>query len=594
MIDYQVRLLSPQAHQFEIICAIAKPDKAGQRLSLPAWIPGSYLVRDFARHIMSIEAHCTGKAVAIKKLDKHTWHCEPCHGTLEIRYIVYAYEISVRAAYLDTTRGYFNGTSLFLRVDGQENSPQRVKLLPHGKWHVATALPAIKTDKQGFGSYQAENYDQLIDSPVEMGEFAVAEFKACGVPHRLVVCGRHNADLTRISRDLKRICEHHIQFFGKPAPFERYDFLLYAAADDQYGGLEHRNSTSLICPRSWLPTPDSQVDEDNYADFLGLCSHEYFHAWHVKRIRPQSLMDADADLGREAYTRLLWVFEGFTAYYDSLALARCGLLTRQQYLEHLGRDITRYLRTPGRHVQPLEDSSFDAWIKLYRPDENSPNAQISYYLKGSLTALALDLHLRSTGKTSLDDIMQSLWQQYGKTGTGLPEDSMEKLVKSLGGTTASKLLKLAVSDTTDLPLDKLLEKFGVRYQLRAASSDGDKGGKAGSSSKPRHVLGIKLAGGKEAKLASVFTGGAAEQAGLAGGDVIIAIDGLKASAGNLEKLVNANKKALHIHAFRRDELMEFEVTPQPAPLDTCYLTLQPKPSKSAVALLDGWLGKSAT
>ena len=594
-IDYQLSLHSPQAHQFAITCTIPKPDKSGQQLALPTWIPGSYLVRDFARHVVSISASCGKQAVAITKVNKHTWRCTPFDGPLVVRYIVYAYEISVRAAYFDTTRAYFNGTSVFLRVLGQENSTHRLHVAPFAKWHVATALPAEKTDKHGFGSYLAQDYTQLIDCPVEIGNFAVAEFNACGVPHRLVVSGRHSADLQHISRDLKRICEHHINFFGKPAPFERYDFLLFAAGEDQYGGLEHSNSTSLICPRHWLPSKDGHVDQENYADFLGLCSHEYFHAWHVKRIRPQTFKDADNDLDSEAYTRLLWVFEGFTAYYDSLALARCGLISRQQYLEHLGRDITRLLRTPGRGMQTLEDSSFDAWIKLYRPDENSPNAQVSYYLKGSLAALALDLQLRTSGKGSLDDIMHLLWQRHGKTGDGLPEDGMETLLKEIGGSGAVKLLKLAVSDTGELPLAKLLAKFGVSHQLRAATSDSDKGGKANGTKTTRHVLGVKLASGKEAKLAQVFSGGAAEQAGLAGGDVIVAVNCLKASSANLEKLVNgAAAKALHVHAFRRDELMEFEVTPQAAPLDTSYFTLQAKPSKAMVALLDGWLEKTAT
>ena len=587
-IEYAVRLYSPQAHLFEVSCRIAQPDAKGQVVSLPAWIPGSYLIRDFARHIVTFSASAKGKSIALSKLDKHTWRCAPCQEPLLITYNVYAFDLSVRAAYFDTTRAYFNGTSLFVRVHGQEHSPCRVILDKPAKaqkdWQVATAMLPEKIDNQGFGHYQAQNYEELIDHPVEIGELAIAKFKACGVPHRIIISGRQQADLKRITRDLKTLCTYHIEFFGEPAPFNRYDFMLYAAGDDQYGGLEHSYSTSLICPRSWLPVKDETLDEEGYRDFLKLCSHEYFHAWHVKRIRPQAFKDSE--LTQEAYTRLLWVFEGFTAYYDALAVQRCGLMSREDYLQKLAQALTRLMRTPGRLVQPLEDSSFDSWIKLYRPDENTPNAQVSYYLKGSLVAMALDLSLRNEGKTSLDEVMKSLWQTYGQSGLAVPENAIEQLVEKLSGSKHAELFQAMLRDTTELPFATLFKQFAIDYEVKLASAD-----KGKASRIPRSVLGLKLANGNEVKLAHVFTGTAAELAGLAAGDVIIAIDDLKVSVQTLERVVGrkAPGSKLNLHVFRRDELMQFSLVTQAEAPDSCHLLPQAKPDMRSKQLLDAWL-----
>lgn len=577
-IEYRVTLLSPQAHLFEIECTIPAPAQEGQLVSLPAWIPGSYMIRDFARHIVSLSASCQGKAVHVAKTDKQTWRCAPCKGELKLSYRVYAYDLSVRSAYFDTTRAYFNGTSLCLMVHGQSHLPCTLIIDKPAKplrgWQVATALPAGKVDKHGFGTYPAEDYDALIDHPFEIGELAVVRFKAAGIPHRLIVSGKHRADLKRFAKDLKQLCAYHIGFFGE-APFTRYDFLLYAAGDDQYGGLEHRNSTSLVCPRSWLPVEGEPLNQEGYQDLLGLCSHEYFHAWHVKRIRPLAFIDAHLD--REAYTRQLWIFEGFTAYYDSLAVLRSGLISREDYLRELSQSITRLLRTPGRRLQPLEDASFDAWIKLYRPDENTPNAQVSYYLKGSLTALALDLTLRLSGR-SLDEVMRVLWQDFGKTGQGLDEGAMTALVKTVTGVDVSSFLKLALHTTRELPLATLLGKFGIEFHT--------------SHDKDRVTdLGVRLSPGSDARIATVYSSSAAEQAGLAGGDVIIAVDGIKATAANLDKLtakrtVGAKVK---VHAFRRDELMTFDVRLQAAAPDLCKLSIKKALSPDTRQRLAHWL-----
>ncbi|WP_238525842.1 M61 family metallopeptidase [Methylovorus glucosotrophus] len=561
-ISYQVRLGQPATHLFEVQCTIAKPDPQGQEVSLPAWIPGSYLVRDFARHIVSMEAVSSGKAVEIAKVSKHRWQCAPCKGPLTLRYQVYAYDLSVRTAYLDDERGYFNGSSLFLCVAGQEHAPCQVALhAPDIKgWQVGTALPAIKVNRAGFGLYQAPDYRALIDYPVEIGKLAIVTFKAAGIPHRLIVSGAHQADLKRIARDLKTLCETHIGFFGS-APFERYDFMLYAAGDDQYGGLEHRDSTSLICPRSWLPSTGAEADASRYQDFLGLCSHEYFHAWHVKRMRPQAFVEPD--LGQEAYTRLLWVFEGFTAYYDTLMLVRSSLMSPEEYLKDLAKTITRYLRTPGRHVQRVDESSFDAWIKLYKPDENTPNAQISYYLKGSLVALAVDLTLRKKG-SSLDILMQGMWRDYQLTGAAMAEEQMDALILKHTGHDLRKLLDKLVRGTEDPAFRKLFANVGIDYQDEA---------KPAASNSLRSAWGLQLANEQDTRVAHVYRNSSAEEAGLAAQDVIIAADGIKASAKQLQEQVArlAEGASLTLHFFRRDQLRKCRITKRSQTVAECNL-----------------------
>jgi len=316
-----------------------------------------------------------------------------------------------------------------------------------------------------------------------------------------------------------------------------------------------------------------------------LCSHEYFHTWNVKRIKPAAF--APYDFSNENYTRLLWAFEGFTSYYDDLALVRSGVITIEDYLGLLGKAVSGVLRGSGRLKQSVADSSFDAWIKYYRQDENAPNAIVSYYAKGSLIALALDLQLRvaSRGETSLDDVMRLLWQRHGRTGLGVEEDGLFALVEEIGerarkgtGRTLARWLRQAVEGTDDLALGDLLKPFGVEYRAEAIGKG--------------PVLGIKLAGGSDVKLANVFDGGPAQAAGLSAGDVILAIDGLKVTAASIDAQL-ARRKAgdrIEVHAFRRDELMRFDVELAAAPEDTVKLAVSTKPSAAARALQKGWLG----
>jgi predicted metalloprotease with PDZ domain len=595
---YRIVPRDPAAHLFEVDCVVEQPDPRGQCLRLPAWIPGSYLIREFARHFVDVRAHCEGAPVRIVKEAKDTWRAEPCAGALTVTAHVYAYDLSVRTAYLDAARAFFNGSSVFLCPVGREHAPCAVEIAPSpatGSWRVATTLPRDGAPAWGYGSYRAADYDELVDHPVEIADFAHVEFEAGGAAHDVVISGRHEADLPRLAADLARICQWQCDLFGgapgSRAPFDRYLFLV-AAVGDGYGGLEHRASTALVTSRNGLPRAGQAEIDDDYRNFLGLCSHEYFHSWNVKRIKPAAFVPYD--LAREGYTRQLWAFEGFTSYYDDLALVRSGVVDAASWLELAGRTITAVLRTPGRRLQSVAESSFDAWIKYYRPDENTPNAVISYYAKGALVGMALDLTLRRAG-SSLDELMRALWQRYGARGAGVPEDGIPALASELAGRDLAEFFARHVDGTDDLPLAGLLAECGIALRTRAATGPRDRGGTPpgkSASMRPAATLGLKLAAGSEARVQFAFAGGPAQRAGISGGDTIIAADGLRVNAETLDAAVarRAPGDTIALTAFRRDELMTFAVTLDAAPEDTCWLALDDAVPAEAVARRRAWLG----
>jgi predicted metalloprotease with PDZ domain len=599
-IRYRLRPAHPEAHLFEVSCTVADPDPAGQRFALPAWIPGSYLIRDFARHVVAISADARGARIPLVKTDKHTWRASPCRGPLTVTADVYAWDLSVRGGYLDTTHAFVNGPSVFLRVLGKEERACEVEIVPpsgrrYAGWRVATAMPRRDARAFGFGTYGAADYDELVDHPLEMGTFAHATFTACGVPHEIAVTGRHGADTERLARDLKRLCEWQIRFFGTPAPMDRYVFLVTAVGEG-YGGLEHRASTALLCSRDDLPRPGVKELTESYRTFLGLASHEYFHAWNVKRIRPAAFTPYDLD--RESYTALLWAFEGITSYYDDLALVRCGLVRAEDYLEVLGRSITQLLRTPGRRRQTVAESSWDAWIKYYRQDENSPNALVSYYGKGSLVALCLDLHLRyrTGGRKSLDDVMRALWRRYGRSGLGVPEDGVERTAEEASGLKLGPFFDQWLRSTDELPLAPLLATVGVDLELRPPEGPSDRGGRPAAKSAAalaaRVSLGARTAAeGPDVKLTHVLDGGAAQRAGLAAGDVIAALDGLRVTPKTLETRLARLRPGdrVRAHVFRRDELHELGIAFAAPAADTCVLRFDTRAAARALKLRRGWL-----
>ena len=538
-IAYEVRIADLHAHLFQVSLTIQRP-AALQQLSLPVWIPGSYLVREFSRHLQQLQARQGRKTLALKQLDKCSWQVQCTEGKpLVLNYLVYAFDSSVRTAWLDSTRGFFNGTSVFLRVVGQEDLAHSLTLLAEKKlpdWHAATGLAPKKINSRGFGSYLAADYDELVDSPVELGVFWSGSFVACGVPHRFVVSGAPPGfDGKRLLADTQKICEAEIRFWhgakagsksANKAPHQNYLFILNAV-DEGYGGLEHRNSTALICKRKDLPRmkpqngPADKKALEGYTTLLGLISHEYFHTWNVKRLRPAEF--TRFDYANENYTELLWFFEGFTSYYDDLLLHRAALIDQATYLTLLGKTINQVLQTPGREIQSVAQASFDAWVKYYRQDENTANATISYYTKGSLVALCLDLTLRQQAKSSLDAVMRGLWQRC--RGGPMTEADLLGVLEHLSGRSFQKEIALWVHSSAELPLQTLLERQGVSVQQESADL--------------AQRLGLRVSEGTSIQVKSVLRGSAAEQAGFAAGDEWLALEvgaGKQSSSWRLSKL----------------------------------------------------------
>jgi predicted metalloprotease with PDZ domain len=576
--QYTIKPFSPDAHLFAVTCRVSTPDAAGQRFSLPTWIPGSYLIREFSRHIVRIHAEAEGKPVALTKQDKATWQAAPCKGALTLRYQVYAYDLSVRGAYLDRQRAFFNASSVFLRAHGREDAPHRVELLPPdfaSDWRTATSLARAGAAPWGFGAYQAKNYADLLDHPVEMGRFTHVEFAVHGVSHHLVVSGNAPFQQQRLCRDLARICGEQMALFAQPRLAAPYLFLL-ATTDNGHGGLEHRNASALLAAHDDLPAPHLTAQEtpENYIRLLGLCSHEYFHRWNVKRILPAEFIAADDQ--RETYSHLLWFFEGVTSYYDDLCLARAGVIDEKRYLGLLAKTLSQVQNTPGRAAQSLAESSFDAWIKYYRPDENSPNAGVSYYLKGAWVALWLDLRLRRKG-VCLDDLMRCLWRDYGSKDIGITQAEIYAAVAHLGGSALARALQAAVEGTHDLPLEGLLAQVGVKLAWQAENSN-------------TPWIGLRHAAVEgRVRIRHVLSASPAEQAGLAAGDVLLALAGREVTAQNLESRLArlAVDTSVECHYFRHGLLCATTLTPRPPPVNTALLSALP--GKAAREKRHGWL-----
>ncbi|MEZ5651518.1 MAG: PDZ domain-containing protein [Burkholderiaceae bacterium] len=579
-IRYDISIADAAAHLFEVTLRIARPAPEGQTLMMPAWIPGSYLIRDFARHVVHIEAQGGNREIAITRADKQRWRCAPCRGPLVVRYRIYAWDLSVRGAHLDQTHAFFNGTSVFLQAEGQEESACEVQIhAPRASWargwRVATALPRDGAPLWGFGRYRAENYDELIDHPVEIGHFRDLSFRVGGAEHVVVLSGADDADLDRIGRDLKRVCATQIALFEprtKRAPIDRYLFLTYAVGEG-YGGLEHRSSTALICARNDLPFRGMKGVPERYRTFLGLASHEYFHTWNVKRIKPQAFVPYRLD--RENVTRLLWVFEGFTSYYDDVMLVRSGVISLDDYLDTLGKTISGVQRGPGRSLQSVSDSSFDAWTRFYRQDENAPNAIVSYYTKGSLIALALDLTIRqrSDHKRSLDDVMRLLWQRFGRDfhrrPGGVPEDAMADLIREATGVDVGNEIRRWVDACEDPPLARLLARAGFKVEARACEDS-------------PVWLGARCADAEGAvRLTQVLSGGPAHLAGLSASDRLIALDEMRVDGQRGLEAWLARRSpgdSAVAHVFRGDRLMQFRLELRAPPATRVVLTHEPPPA----------------
>ncbi|MFI8143486.1 M61 family peptidase [Acinetobacter sp.] len=542
MLHYQIEFDDYKQHLVHVtIRFLANPN---QELWLPTWIPGSYLIREFSKHIEAVKAYDeAGRMLNIKKTEKNRWRLfNTDHELITVEYDVYAYDLSVRGAYVDQTRLYINPACVCLGLDGQEQSACELEIfLPDELKHfqLATGL-ASKSLVKGRFTLKADHYDQLIDSPFELADQTRFSFEAHGIAHEFAISGQHSTNVDRLKADIEKICAAEIEMFGS-APFKNYTFMTMATGNS-YGGLEHCNSTSLITPRDDLPKSNEPTEPSkDYQRFLGLCSHEYFHSWLVKFIRPENF--ANYNLHKEGYTSLLWIFEGFTSYYDDLILLRSGVISQKSYLDLLKSQLDRYLQNPGRFVQTVAESSFDAWIKFYRPDENTNNAGTSYYNKGALVALCLDLGLRLRG-SSLDALMRRLYENT-QNGIQVNERTVFDLCEELTGDSWVEQINHLINTTEELPLDQLFPEFGLSYTFKNDKT---------------LAYGLKLTDKPEGVLVqNAHREGAGAKAGISANDVIIAIDGLKATTKLIEKYAK-QKGSYQVLAFRRDELLSFEVT----------------------------------
>ena len=582
MINYKITP-NPLAHEWHIRLTFRQEHDLETEISLPNWVPGSYLIRDFSRHITTIRAFCNGEYAHLTQVKKNRWRTAPQSGEWEIYYTVYAYDLSVRGSFLTAERGFFDGACLFLQVNGQENSTHQIEFLILPKtWRIATTLP--QTDVHNF---QTTSYHDLIDHPVELGNIEFLDFEAGGIPHRIALSGHYpDFDRDRLVSDIRKICETELAMFPSPAPFTHYLFLLHVG-DNIYGGLEHISSTALLADRHSLPPHGMTEANDAYTQLLGLFSHEYFHAWNVKSIKPAAF--APYDLDRENYTEQLWAFEGITSYYDDLFLARSRTIAPEAYLRLLAQSITRVQQTKGRLKQSLAESSFTAWNKFYKQDENSPNAIVSYYQKGALAALCLDLAIRSksSGRHTLDRVMQQHYRDWLETRQGIPEKQWQARCQAFTGLDLEDFFQTTLYSTADLPLAELLATIGIGLQWQAQPRSH---GGAFLSEPPTETpapvsdFGARFKQNSDhATLTHVFNGGSAENAALCPQDKIIAIDGYACTDLAAQWAQLPIGATARLHYFRTGILYVADITVQAAEADTAVLYITDR------ELFENWL-----
>lgn len=564
LLHYQINPADLHGHLFDVELTIAQPQLGVQQLWLPNWIPGSYLIRDFSKHIIGLYAERDGSPLPVFQSSKNQWDITTGdeNGAITVRYQVYAWDLSVRSAYLDQQQGFFNNTSVCLAVKGQEQQPIKVSILspdeqPH--WRLATGMPRLSGSQHGFGQFEAGSYDALVDYPVLMGDLTIEEFIAHGIKHALVLSGRHSADMSRITADLAKICEHQIGLFGE-APFNQYTFLTMVVGDG-FGGLEHGNSTALLTSRKSLINANQHDIHDDYQTFLSLCSHEYFHSWNVKTLKPKVFLPYDLD--RESYTEQLWFYEGMTSYFDDYILHATGLIDADRYLKLLGDTISRVQRGVGQQQQSVTESSFLAWTKFYQQNENAPNSIISYYAKGALIGLCLDLTLRlqSDHQLTLAQVMRDLWRAYGKTLLGTADDTVATFLADYDGIDVQDFLQHALYSRETLPFEALLQNFGVSITRQTPADDNSSNGKSVDTS-AYVTLGARYKATSDGlKVLTVYHDETAHNAGIAAQDKIIAIDHLHANKSSITSLLSQFKPGDEtiVHVFRRDELLTLKL-----------------------------------
>ncbi|WII95623.1 PDZ domain-containing protein [Moraxella haemolytica] len=563
--NYLVNFRRFYAHLVDVSLSFVAGEDA-PILWLPTWIAGSYMIREFSKNITLVQYEHNGKLCDSLKLSKNSYQLSHIKAGDEVKvhYEVYCHDLSVRAAFVDNTRLFGNFSSLLLMVQGQENNLANITLQVPNAFYaknpnatLACGLGHTKHSDDDLVSYQLSPITafECYDYPFEIAsqdefDFVVHDEHGTALSHRFFIAGKHRGNLERLKTDVAKICQTYLDELGT-APFNDYTFMTMITGSD-YGGLEHINSTALVSPRTDLPTAfEPAIPSDDYQRYLGLCSHEYFHAWWVKTVRPDVMMTTT--LQTEAPTPLLWVFEGFTSYIDDLMLLRSGVIDKISYLNRLTAAINRYYQTEGRDLQSVAESSFDAWIKLYRADENYTNQGVSYYNKGTLIALLLDLTLikHSNGKYRLFDVIKAFYQKalaQDNKRFGMTHENLGEVITGfIPYAVWQSFFDDYVVGRVALPIEEMLSDIGITIQAQ-------------TTQKPWGMTCDESGVGLTVK--HLVRHGAASLAGISTGDVIIAIDGIKANQKQLQtasKHQSCHHQSVSIHAFRRDELMIFEV-----------------------------------
>jgi predicted metalloprotease with PDZ domain len=544
-ISFTVSMTKPHTHLLEVEMRLKSSRLPAQlNLVMPVWAPGSYLIREFERHVQDFAAvDSQGRALRWQKTNKNTWRIETNGaGELRVNYQVYANELSVRTNDLNDRHAHWNNVALLMYPEGQLNAPSTLRVVPFNDWQVATGLPLVPGQ---LNTFRAENFDVLYDSPVEVSKFKTISFEVRNVPHRIVIDGEGNYDLERIRRDTQKIVETQVAMMGD-IPYRDYTFIVHAHTRTD-GGLEHLNSTSIIFERNSFRAPSS------YHDFLSVMSHEFFHVWNVKRIRPDAL--GPFDYTKENYTRLLWVAEGITDYYGILMLRRAGLISAEEYLSSVSAMIDAVQNKPGRFEMSVEEASFDAWIKQYRPDENSVNTQISYYDKGHLIGLLLDLEIRklSKGAKSLDDLMRYLYAEFYKKNRNYTPEDFQRAAELMAGASLENFFTRYVRGREELDYNKSLNVVGL--QLGAADQ-----GSVPPVERPG--FGAELTQeGDRLMVRRVYSNSAAYDQGLNVGDQIVALDGMRVNQQLFLTKLGEKRVGdiLNLTLFRDDDLRNLPI-----------------------------------
>jgi predicted metalloprotease with PDZ domain len=577
-LDYTLLITDWKKHQFTVSLSIPEHDHPKLTLTMPSWIPGSYMVRDFARNVITLYAQQadTNNPLSVVKTDKQTWEVVTDGSPATVNYTVYANDLSVRSAFINHEYAFINGTCAFLSVDEFEHANYQLTIgKPSMPWKLNTTLP-FKCENDNEWVFNAVKYEELIDHPIYIGIADVYSFDVDGVSFELLFSGKNNIDLKRTADDLTPICKHHMRLFGEPQPIDNYLFMTLLAATG-FGGLEHRASTALLFPRFDLPMigDDTSVKSESYITFLSLCSHELFHTWHVKRIKPKVLVSPS--LASETYTNQLWIYEGFTSFYDDVTLARVGLISPQQYADIIAKTMTRLLQNEGRLKQTVAESSFDAWTKFYKQDASAANNIVSYYAKGGIIALGLDLLLRrqSNNTVNLDDLMVLLWEHYGRELKGTPDDVIQTLCMAHFQIDVSDYLNKVVYGTEDVALMDHLPAIGLSMQTRAKINADDKGGTTSAKTVKRQLGATLKPVAQGLSVVQVFEGLAAMEAGILLNDVIIAIDGYVVDQKLLPRLLDTTQAlSADVTLIRDGKLLSVTLPVKDAREDACFFTIE--------------------